>query len=140
MNKDLLSGILLTAIGMLFLTYSMQYEFGNIKSIGPGFFPLIIAFLLTIFGLCILILSFNEKIKDKVSFDFKTAIFIFLGIFVFALTLESFGFIISTTLLILIVSILFRLKYLEIFLLVSGILIFNYFLFFVFLKIPFPLY
>lgn len=140
MNKDLLSGTVLTAIGVLFLTHAIQYEFGNIKSIGPGFFPSIIAFLLTIFGLCILILSFYEKIKDTVSFDFKSAIFIFLGIFVFALTLESFGFIISTTLLILIVSILFRLKYLEIFLLVSGILTFNYFLFFVFLKISLPLY
>lgn len=139
MNKDFVGGIFLSNVGLIFLIYSLQYEFGNLKNIGPGFFPTVVSVLLTVFGLCILIFSFLKN-KDIFSFDSKSLLSILMSVFLFGFALEIFGLIFSITLAILPFWFLFKLKFVETLLLSISLIFFNYFLFSIFLQIPIKLF
>lgn len=53
--KDILAGILFVIIGSIFLFISTSYKIGTAAAMGPGYFPMLIAILLIIFGVIIFI-------------------------------------------------------------------------------------
>lgn len=55
--KDILAGILFVIIGSIFLFISTNYKIGTAAAMGPGYFPMLIAILLIIFGVIIFIKS-----------------------------------------------------------------------------------
>lgn len=52
-RRDLFAGLLLSAFGVFFLVYSLQYPIGTVNLMGPGFFPMCVSVVLTMFGIVI---------------------------------------------------------------------------------------
>lgn len=48
--KDILSGLLFIIFGIIFMFYSLRYDFGNFSNLGPGFFPFTVSVLLILLG------------------------------------------------------------------------------------------
>jgi Tripartite tricarboxylate transporter TctB family len=48
--KDLLAGLVFVAFGLAFGYASLNYELGSATRMGPGFFPLVLAGILTVLG------------------------------------------------------------------------------------------
>lgn len=61
--KDILAGILFVVIGSIFLFISTSYKMGTTAAMGPGYFPMLIAILLIIFGVIIFIKSLHGHSK-----------------------------------------------------------------------------
>src|SRR5262245_10131426 len=53
-NKDVWAGMMLIAIGAAAMVIARSYPFGTALRMGPGYFPIILGALLTLFGLFIL--------------------------------------------------------------------------------------
>jgi len=61
--KDILAGTLFVIIGSVFLFISTSYKIGTTAAMGPGYFPILIATLLIIFGVVIFIKGFYGHSK-----------------------------------------------------------------------------
>jgi putative tricarboxylic transport membrane protein len=132
-KQNLISGLFLLLVGLFFLINSLQYDFGNLRNIGPGFFPTVLSIMLIIFGIIISLQSY--KLDNKIFFNFKSFLIIATAIFLYALTFEITGIIISTIVLILIYSMLLKTNWQEKLFMIIGISIFNFVLFFQILEI-----
>ncbi len=51
--KDLVTGILLLVIGLGVMVDARNYTMGDLRNMGPGFFPLVLGGLLLLFGLIV---------------------------------------------------------------------------------------
>lgn len=56
-HQDFVSGLVFGVIGVAALTIARDYPFGTLAHVGPGFFPLVAATMLTGFGLVLLLKS-----------------------------------------------------------------------------------
>lgn len=135
-------GVVIILTGLACSVLSIGYGIGNLYSIGPGFFPLLIGSLLTISGISMLVIDLfsSEFYELQVNLNFRGFFSIVSAIVVFIYTELYLGFIAATFLLILIScrgdkqnkwseSIALSLA-----VVVSGICVFKYLL-----ELPFPL-
>lgn len=58
MGIDRLAGLIFILIGACFFWLGLDFGFGSMLRIGPGFFPLILSGLLIVLGLVIVVISF----------------------------------------------------------------------------------
>lgn len=67
-QKDFISGLLFTAVGVAFAVGATSYTVGDAARMGPGYFPLMLGVLLAILGTVITIQSFASGLPggDKV--------------------------------------------------------------------------
>lgn len=67
-QKDFISGLLFTAVGVAFAVGATSYTVGDAARMGPGYFPLMLGVLLAILGTAITIQSFASGLPggDKV--------------------------------------------------------------------------
>lgn len=56
-NKNLIRGMLLVAIALLFGLWSMKYNLGQFSRAGPGLFPLVVSCLLLLIGVLTVVRS-----------------------------------------------------------------------------------
>lgn len=90
---DLVAGSLMIGIGLFVLAESITYRIGTARSMGPGYFPLLLGGLLTAFGLGILFLSKKDG-KSKIDFiGLRGPIAVLGSIAAFAALVESVGLI-----------------------------------------------
>jgi hypothetical protein len=86
-DRELLRGLLLIAVALLFGLQSLRYSIGSVVLPGPGLFPLLVSCLLFVGGLTILIGSrFTQRVR--LSFDFKNIGLIIASIVGFAVVSE----------------------------------------------------
>ena len=57
MNKDFIAGFIVTAAGIATAYYADQYNVGTASNMGPGYYPLLLAIVLVIFGVLLIIKS-----------------------------------------------------------------------------------
>jgi hypothetical protein len=57
MKTDLVPGVLFFVIGALFNAGSYFYQIGSASSMGPGYFPLILSYLLMVLGVLLIVRS-----------------------------------------------------------------------------------
>jgi len=138
MNNNLISGLFLSAIGLIFLIYSTEYELGSLRNIGPGWFPLIISSMLFVFGFIIALSSIRSP--QQTSFDFKSLAIVSIGIFLFSLTIESVGLLVSVLGIVVVFSFLLKVSCIEKILLTLGITGFTFILFSFVLEISIKLW
>nr|WP_284306166.1 tripartite tricarboxylate transporter TctB family protein [Hydrogenophaga electricum] len=50
---DLLGGLLMTAAGLFFAVHGRDYEFGTAARMGPGYFPVVLGWVLAVLGLLV---------------------------------------------------------------------------------------
>lgn len=101
-TKDLLSGIIFFLIGLAVVIIAQDYKMGTLVRMGPGYFPVIIGSLTILVGLSLIVKSLIEKPNPLPKFAFRPLFFLLGAIIIFAMTLEKFGLVISTVLLIIV--------------------------------------
>lgn len=63
-QKDFLSGLMFTLVGITFAIGATNFTVGNAARMGPGYFPLLLGIVLTGLGVLVTIQSFKSKATD----------------------------------------------------------------------------
>lgn len=102
--NDIIGGLFLTGLGLFFAFYSIQnYKIGTLSQMGPGYFPMVLGFILSVLGLLVTLSAFNRSGESpKVSWK---SLFIIIGsIVLFGAALKDLGIILSTMITLLVAS------------------------------------
>ena len=97
--RDLISGILITVVGLFVAVHAMtNLETGTIARMGPGYFPMVLGWLLAGVGVVILLLSLRTAIASKVAPAMapRPLLAVFLALLVFSFLVERFGLVPAT--------------------------------------------
>lgn len=89
--RDVISGLALAVLGLVFAYYSLDYRLGTVARVGPGFPPLVLGLILAALGGAIAIMGARRWINPGERFAFRPFVTIIGAIFVFALTIRSLG-------------------------------------------------
>jgi hypothetical protein len=103
-HRDLWAGLMFAVIGIVFMILSKQYSIGTSAKMGPGYFPMVLGGLMTLFGVIIALGAFSGKAQMlKLSpVGWREFILLLASVAVFAIALPRLGMVISVALLILI--------------------------------------
>lgn len=143
--KDLVTGILLTLLGFFISLYAAyHYEIGSLRNMGPGYFPLVLAILLSLSGLsiaAIALLKSRSQSGDSRNFNFRSFLSTIAAITLFAFLIYPLGIFLATMILAVVSLITARdLSLGRIALIAIGLAIFSWLVFKVGLKMPLPVF
>lgn len=93
--RDVLGGLAMVVIGLFFAVYGWRYEVGTLFRMGPGFFPVVLGFVLAGLGLIIAIPGWLRSGTAPV-IQWRTLLLVTGGTLLFAVLLRSVGVVIST--------------------------------------------
>ena len=101
---DILGGLLMIGVGLFAVWYAQRYAFGTLRNMGPGFFPVVLGWLLA--GLGVLIaLPALRRAGPPVQVDLRTLVIITAALLLFASSLRPLGLILATALAVLLASV-----------------------------------
>lgn len=104
-TQDLVGGLALTALGLFAAYYANEhYEIGNLRRMGPGFFPVSLGLTLAVLGILVALPAWFRE-GPVIQASWKTLGFVTLSLVVFSLTLKTLGLIFATSLAVLLSSI-----------------------------------
>lgn len=106
-NRDFLSGILFSCLGIGFAAMAPAYTIGSLARIGAGFFPLVLGILLALIGLIIMLASLSGSAKeagtDVRSWSGVRQLGVLIGaVVLFGMMLNVFGLVVSVLMLVLV--------------------------------------
>jgi hypothetical protein len=103
-TQDLVGGLALTALGLFAAYYANEhYEIGELRRMGPGFFPVTLGLTLAVLGILVALPACFRQ-GPKVQPAWKTLALVMLSLVVFSLTLKSLGVVFATMLAVLLSS------------------------------------
>jgi hypothetical protein len=92
---DLWGGLLLSVVGSAVALYAAsRYEFGELRRVGPGFFPTMLGVLLAALGLMIAVPAWLRA-GEMPKIAWREAVFVLLAVMVFGVLLERFGLVLA---------------------------------------------
>jgi hypothetical protein len=104
-TQDLVGGLALTALGLFAAYYAHEhYEIGNLRRMGPGFFPVSLGLTLAVLGILVALPAWFRQ-GPVIQPAWKTLGLVTLSLVVFSLTLKTLGLIVATSLSVLLSSI-----------------------------------
>ena len=104
-TQDLVGGLALTALGLFAAYYAHEhYEIGNLRRMGPGFFPVSLGLTLAMLGILVALPAWFRQ-GPVIQPAWKTLGLVTLSLVVFSLTLKTLGLIVATSLSVLLSSI-----------------------------------
>lgn len=90
-NRDVVAGIVLALLGAAIAAYAyVNYPTGSISRMGPGMFPVMMGVALLLVALGILARSLVNQ-RETIQVNVRAAIFVLVGLAVFAMMIEPFG-------------------------------------------------
>ncbi len=89
--KDFYTGLLLLAISAIFAYGLLELPIGTAYRMGPGYFPLVLTGLLTIFSLFILVNGFRTDGEAVGEIPWRGLIIITLAVVLYGATLKGLG-------------------------------------------------
>src|SRR5215472_15549274 len=92
-NKDVWAGMMLIAIGAAAMVIARSYPFGTALRMGPGYFPVILGALLTLFGLFIFARGLRRGEAIAGSSSLRALIILPLSLVLFGVLMEHGGFV-----------------------------------------------
>lgn len=98
--KDLVSGALFVALGLFFFLEAQNYAFGNVRRMGPGWFPSAVSLLLIATGIVVTVQSFFGRQGDRLTFAWVPLIIVLASMASFAVLLRPAGVIVATVVLV----------------------------------------
>jgi putative tricarboxylic transport membrane protein len=147
-RRETVSSFVLVLSGAFFLVYGLAYPLDQWANPGPGVFPLMVGAVWVILALYQLIRSFRipgpvheTTVKEKVfhSFVESKPLFMIIAFVIYLTMVRWVGFFVSTFLFVIVISRLFGGKgWVRPIALSTGVNVFCYFLFEVWLKLSFP--
>lgn len=94
--RDLVGGVLLTALGVFVAAYAYtRYPLGSMGRIGPAAYPMALGVLLSILGAAIAIPAWNRR-AELPGVQFRSAGLVLTSILAFALMLRPLGLVAAT--------------------------------------------
>jgi len=97
-SKDFWSGLLFMAFGVATMLLGRAYEIGSATSMGPGWFPMILAWILTGMGLLVAVRSLAMEGENIPTGVLRPQLFIVIAILLFAVLVERTGLFIAAAL------------------------------------------
>jgi hypothetical protein len=98
--NDFYCGVMFIIVSSFFLIMARTYEIGSAMRMGPAYFPIALASLISILGGILIIRSFILKGEKVARLYFRPKFLITISVLTFGLLLESLGMVFSVTLLI----------------------------------------
>jgi len=92
---DILGGFLMIAIGLFAMYYAQRYNFGTMRQMGPGFFPVVLGGVLTVLG-ALIVLPALRRPGQPLVFNLRTLVLILGAVVVFGALLRPMGLPIAT--------------------------------------------
>lgn len=92
-RTNALCGILFILLGLFFVVQSLSLDLGTTFRMGPGYFPLVLAGILTILGLVILVQATRTQSEAMEPLAWRGILFILTSPIVFGLTVRGLGFV-----------------------------------------------
>jgi hypothetical protein len=89
-TRSIIGGLSMAGIGLFATLYSQQFRLGDLKQMGPGFFPTTIGILLIVFGLLVAIPAFFRQ-GTPIKFETKSFVVILVSIVLFGFLLHPLG-------------------------------------------------
>lgn len=96
--KDASGGLLIALTGLVFLIGARNFAVGDLRNIGPGFFPVALSGLAMAAGLLIATLDVIKKAHAQMSMDLRALACVAGAIVVYAALLERAGVLVTTVL------------------------------------------
>lgn len=91
-RKDLLAGLIFIGFGLAFAYAAMGYPLGTALRMGPGYFPLLLAGILTLLGLVIVVEGFVGGKEEAVGvIPWRGAALVFGALVFFGYTVRGLG-------------------------------------------------
>lgn len=95
--KDFWSGIMFLVSGLFFAIWAeTHYQMGSAVRMGPGYFPVVLGYLLAVLGGVILVGSFTIKGPPVPAFHLRPVIFISIGVVLYGYLMKPLGLILAT--------------------------------------------
>ena len=96
-QKDFWSGVMFIVFGVLFIVWSMEYQFGTTQRMGPGYFPTILGILLVFLGILVALPTLkHDSAETHVERIGWRGLLVILGsVVLYAIFLPRLGFVIS---------------------------------------------
>jgi uncharacterized membrane protein len=92
-NKDFWSGVMLIAIGAAAMFIARDYPFGTALRMGPGYFPIVLGGILTLFGLYLVVLGLRSSEMIEGTWSLRALIVLPLSLALFGVLMDRAGFI-----------------------------------------------
>ncbi|WOS65688.1 tripartite tricarboxylate transporter TctB family protein [Sinorhizobium fredii] len=92
-TTNALCGGILTAVGLFFAWQSFNLELGTAFRMGPGYFPFLLAVILTLLGAVILVQSMRVQHEPMGPIALRGMLFILPAPIFFGLTVRGLGFV-----------------------------------------------
>lgn len=92
-TTNALCGGILTAVGLFFAWQAFNLELGTAFRMGPGYFPLLLAIILTLLGIVILVQSVRVQHEPMGAIALRGMLFILPAPVFFGLTVRGLGFV-----------------------------------------------
>jgi putative tricarboxylic transport membrane protein len=99
-SKDFWTGIMFLATGLAAMFLARSYPFGTTLRMGPGYFPIALSALLTMFGLWFVARGVRSHEKVEGGWSIRALIVVPLALILFGLLVERAGFVPALTVLI----------------------------------------
>ncbi len=96
-QKDFWSAVMFIVFGVLFIVWSMEYQFGTTQRMGPGYFPTILGILLVFLGILVALPTFKHDAHETHvgGIGWRGLLVILGAVILYAVFLPRLGFVIS---------------------------------------------
>lgn len=94
-HENIIGGALMAGIGLATIWLAQDYRAGTLVRMGPGYFPMVLGWLLTGIGVAILVPALRRSGRIP-SVNLRSFALILLSVVVFAATVERLGLIASS--------------------------------------------
>jgi len=100
-SKDVLAGAIFLVIGVVTFLLARRYELGVPTHMGPGFFPALVAGVLTLIGVASIVRSIAKQDVDPITqYRLQPLVLVFVGVLAFSLLIERTGLVVASAALI----------------------------------------
>lgn len=101
LSTDLVTGLLFIALGSFAMIYGSRYALGTAARMGPGYFPFVVSFALTLIGAILTMRSFVLSGDTIGTIGWRPLAFVLGGTLLFGLLIDRVGLLAAGVLLIL---------------------------------------
>ncbi|HVR51878.1 MAG TPA: tripartite tricarboxylate transporter TctB family protein [Pseudorhodoferax sp.] len=94
-THDLVGGLLMTAAGIFFAVYGTNYSFGTAARMGPGYFPVVLGWILAVLGLLVAVPAWWRR-GTGITVQWNNLLWCIAALLCFAFTLHPLGLVLAS--------------------------------------------
>ncbi|MHA6691599.1 tripartite tricarboxylate transporter TctB family protein [Devosia sp. A449] len=102
--RDLAAGLVFLMIGVGAIVVGQEYNFGSVRQMGAGFFPVVLGYLLSAIGLGCCFTALRTKGQPITGVELRPVILLSLSVIVFGASIRSLGLVPAVSLSVILAS------------------------------------